>query len=243
MSPVHLPTEVALAFAAGLLTVAAPCVLPLLPVVLGGSVGGARSGTRPLWIVAGFVAAFAGFTLAFGASASWLGLTPEGLRQAAIAGLLVFGVLMVWRAPMRVLARQGGALGGAFGGVAARWGGAGHGAAGALLLGASLGVVWTPCAGPVLGAILTLLATAPSGEAAAALLLSYAVGAGVPMLVIGYGGQWAVRRVRAVAAHLPTLQRVAGVLVIAVALAMAFQVDTLAISWLSRFLPSLSQGL
>lgn len=239
MPPVTLPAEVALAFAAGLLTIAAPCVLPLLPVVLGGSVGGARSRTRPLWIVAGFVAAFAGFTLAFSASASWLGLTPEGLRQTAIAGLLVFGALMVWPAPMRVLARHGSA----FGGAAARWGGAGEGAVGALLLGASLGAVWTPCAGPVLGAILTLLATAPSGEAAAALLLSYAVGAGVPMLVIGYGGQWAVRRVRAVAAHLPTLQRVAGVLVIAVALAMAFQVDVLAISWLSRFLPSLSQGL
>jgi cytochrome c biogenesis protein CcdA len=239
MSPAHLSTDVVLAFAAGLLTIAAPCVLPLLPVVLGGSVGDASSRTRPLWIVAGFVAAFAGFTLAFSAYASWLGLTPDRLRRAAIAGLLVFGVLMIWPAPMRVLGRYGGPLASA----AARWGGAGRGAAGALLLGASLGAVWTPCAGPVLGAILTLLATAPSGESAAALLLSYAAGAGVPMLVIGYGGQWAVRRVRAVAAHLPLLQRLAGVLVIAVALAMAFQVDTLAISWLSRFLPPLSQGL
>ncbi|MBS0430311.1 MAG: cytochrome c biogenesis protein CcdA [Proteobacteria bacterium] len=239
MLPVHLPAEAALAFAAGLLTIAAPCVLPLLPAVLGGALGATRSLTRPLWIVAGFVAAFAGVTLAFGASATWLGLTPDGLRHAAVAGLLLFGVLMVWPAPMRVLARHGSA----FGGAAARWGGVGEGAVGALLLGASLGAVWTPCAGPVLGAILTLLATAPSGNAAAALLLSYAVGAGVPMLVIGYGGQWAARRVRAVAAHLLTLQRVSGVLLIVVALAMAFQVDALVVSWLSRFLPSLSQGL
>lgn len=240
MSPIHLPAEVALAFAAGLLTIAAPCVLPLLPVVLGGSLGTARSRTRPLWIVAGFVAAFAGATLAFGVSATWLGLSPDGLRNAAIAGLLLFGAWMVWPAPMQaLLARRGGALSSG----AARWGVAGRGALGALLLGASLGVVWTPCAGPVLGAILTLLATAPDSETAATLLLSYAVGAGVPMLVIGYGGQWAARHVRAVAAHLAALQRVAGVLVIVVALAIAFHVDALAASWLSRFLPSFSQGL
>ena len=86
-------------------------------------------------------------------------------------------------------------------------------------------------------------ATAPDPQHAALLLLCYAVGAGVPMLVIAYGGQWASLRVRRVARHLPALQRAFGVLVVGVAVAMFLQYDVLFTAWLSRFVPSISQGL
>ena len=63
------------------------------------------------------------------------------------------------------------------------------------------------------------------------------------MLAVAYGGQFAAKRIRLVARWLPALQQVFGALVMAVALAMFFQYDILFTTWLTRFLPSLSQGL
>ncbi len=226
-----MTAQAPLAFAAGVLTVAAPCVLPVLPIVLGGSLTAARP-LRPLFIAAGFVAAFAGVAIAFSVFTSLLGLSADGLRRATIAGLLLFGALMVWRKPFDWLMARTRAL---------PPGRAGH--ASGLVLGLSLGIVWTPCAGPVLGAILTLLATAPDPYQAGLLLACYALGAGVPMLAIAWGGQFAAERVRRVAHWLPALQRLFGLLVIVVALAMHFQVDVLFTSWATGFLPSIARGL
>lgn len=235
-------TQPLLAFAAGLLTVAAPCVLPMLPIVLGSALG-ATDRSRPLFITAGFVSAFAAFTLLFGLFSSLAGLSADGLRQAAIAGLLLFGTLMLWRRPFDLLAARSSSW---LGHVSGRYGGDSSsvgGKAGGFTLGLTLGLVWTPCAGPVLGAILTLLATAPDPRHAAWLLACYALGAGMPMLAVAYGGQLAAQRVRLIARHLPALQRLFGLLVIAVALAMFFQYDILFTSWLSRTFPALPQGL
>jgi cytochrome c biogenesis protein CcdA len=107
----------------------------------------------------------------------------------------------------------------------------------------TLGLVWTPCAGPVLGSILTLIATEPQRGYASLLLLAYAVGAAVPMIAIAYGGDFIVSRVRAAARVAPWLQRGFGGLVVASALLMLFQYDTLVVSWLSHFYPAGQAGL
>ena len=73
------------------------------------------------------------------------------------------------------------------------------GAVGGFVLGTTLGLVWTPCAGPVLGSILTLVATARDTAWASLLLVTYAIGAALPMLGIAYGGQAVTARVRSVA--------------------------------------------
>lgn len=232
-------TSPALAVAAGMLTVAAPCVLPMLPVVLGASVG-QRHPARPVFIALGFALAFTVVALLFSAFAHVLGLTQDGLRQGAAVLLLVFGLLMVWPRPFQWLAMHSG---GWLGRLASAGHGAGDGPWGSLLLGASLGAVWTPCAGPVLAAILTLIATEPLGLRTAVLLASYSVGAALPMLAIAYGGQYATTRVRKLAQHMHTLQRAFGVLIAAIAVAMLLQVDGLAVAWLTQHLPSLDTGL
>ncbi len=118
-----------------------------------------------------------------------------------------------------------------------------EGALGGFLLGTTLGLVWTPCAGPVLGSILTLLATEPNSSWAATLLTFYAVGAAIPMLAIAYGGQFAATRVRAVAAVAPRLQQAFGVLIVTYAAAMYLQYDTVITAWLTEFYPSGQVGL
>ena len=232
-------TSPLLALGAGMLTVAAPCVLPMLPVVLGASIG-QRHPARPVFIAIGFALSFAAVALVFSAFTQVLGLSPDALRQLAAILLLLFGVLMVWPAPFQWLAMHSGSW---LGRLAAAGTGAGEGPLGGLVLGASLGAVWTPCAGPVLAAVLTLIATEPLGVGTALLLLCYSVGASIPMLAIAYGGQYATTRVRQIARHAHRLQQGFGVLVIALAIAMLLHLDGLAIAWLTQHLPPISTGL
>ena len=232
MSAVDVP----LAFAAGVLTVASPCVLPMLPILFGASVADGGGRDRPLFIALGFTLSFAAVALGFGLFSNLLGLSPENLRSAAVALLLGFGALMLWPAPFEwASARLGSVINraGRFG----ERGGAGR--LGGFLLGASLGVVWTPCAGPVLGSILTLVATSQHLRWAAALLVCYAAGASIPMLGVAYGGQVAARRVRRIAPYSGALQRGFGAAVIATALAIHWQWDTSISLWLSSFYPRL----
>jgi len=227
------------ALLAGIVTVAAPCTLPVLPILLGASLAG-RGKARPLFIASGFIAAFAAVTLVFSAFARVLGLEPDQLRTAAIVLLAIFGVLMLWP---QLYTRLTAAASGLFNRQAAGPARSYEGAFGGFLLGATLGLVWTPCAGPVLGSILTLLATQAQTQWAATLLVLYAVGAAIPMLAIAYGGQYAATRVRAVAAYAPRLQQGFGVVVVATAAAMYFQYDTLIAAWLTEFYPSGQIGL
>lgn len=228
-----------LAVLAGLLTVAAPCVLPMLPVILGASVG-QTSRWRPVFIAAGFALAFSCAALLLGSASQLAGLSEDFLRDAGLAMLLVFGVLMLWRAPFDWLAVRMNGLVNRAHAVGDR---AGNGHWGGLLLGLTLGVVWTPCAGPVLGSILTLVATSPDTGHAAFLLLCYSLGAALPMLGIAYGGQVAATRVRQLARHTHRLQQGFGLLVIAIAIATYFQYDTAVTVWLSHLYPQARTGL
>ena len=223
---------------AGILTIAAPCTLPVLPALLGASVG-QKSKTRPFFIALGFVASFSVAAIAFSTITRILGIEPDRLRTVGVAFLLVFGFLMLWPRPFEWLVRAGGLLNRVDQVTLRSQGGDGGG----FVLGTTLGLVWTPCAGPVLASILTVIATAPHIESAALLLVVYAVGAAVPMLAIAYGGQFATTRVRRLARVSNRLQQGFGALVIVFAVAMYFQYDVLVTAWLSEFYPSGQVGL
>jgi len=224
-----------LALLAGVVTVAAPCTLPMLPILLGASVG--QTGRmRPAMIALGFAMSFSMVALLLGAITRAFDFDPNHLRNAAAALLLGFGLLMIWPAPFEWLsARIGGFSGSA---TASR-----QGAIGGFVLGTTLGLVWTPCAGPVLGSILTVIATSKDTAWASLLLVVYTVGAALPMLAIAYGGQAVTTRIRGVARIAPRLQRGFGVVVIAFALLSYFQYDTLIVAWLTGFYPNGQIGL
>ena len=195
-------------FVAGLVTALSPCVLPVLPIVLAGG----ATGRRPLAIIAGIVVSFTVFTL----FAAWLldlvGLPADLLRNLAIAllGLVALSLLsprvgeLLARPLLFLTRRPAGDLGGGF------------------FLGASLGLVFVPCAGPVLAAVTVIAANREVGLDGVLLTLSYAVGAAVPMLAIALLGQRASRSLKLRA---ETVRRAAGVLVGVAALAIAFGVD------------------
>ena len=206
-----------IAFGAGIVTAISPCVFPVLPILFAGGASGGRR--RPYAIIAGLVASFATFTLV----ATWLleqlHLPQDFLRDLSIALLLVlaatlivprFGVLL--ERPLAFLSRRapGSDLGGGF------------------LLGASLGLVFVPCGGPVIGAISANAARLEFGAKTVAVTLVYALGAAVPMLAVAVLGQRATGRIRASAVQLRTA---VGVLMALAALAIAFDADRRLQTW------------
>ena len=229
----HNPFELPLALLAGLFTIASPCVLPMMPILLGTSVERSDR-TRPLFVIAGFILTFASFALLLGAVSHAVHLAQQALRDTATAMLALFGLLRLWPRPFEwLMARLPWPSA-----VGAGANGPGSGNAGGFVLGMSLGAVWTPCAGPVLASILVLVVKAQDLQWSALLLALYAVGAAIPMLAVIYGGQAMVRQSRLLARHAQRLQQVFGVLVILTAIAIYLQYDTIVYAALSSFLPS-----
>ena len=204
---------VGVAFVAGVVTAISPCVLPVLPIVLaGGATGGTR---RPYAIVAGLVASFTAFTLAATALLSALGLPEDLLRNIAIAVVLLVGLSLLFPPLARLLERPFQALG------RRRPGDVGGG----FLLGASLGLLFTPCAGPIIAAVAALAATSRFSVETVLVTLSYALGAGVVLLLIAFAGQRGLNTGR-LRAHAPRVRQALGGLVVAVAVLMILGLDT-----------------
>jgi cytochrome c biogenesis protein CcdA len=217
-----------IAFGAGIVTAVSPCVFPVLPILFAGGASGGRR--RPYAIIAGLVASFATFTLV----ATWvleqLHLPQDFLRDLSIALLFVLAATLIFprfavllERPFASLSRRAPSsdLGGGF------------------LLGASLGLVFVPCGGPVIAAISANAARLQLGPKTVAVTLAYALGAAIPMLAVAALGQGATRRLRANAPHL----RVAfGVLMAVAALAIAFDADRRLQTWFPDYTHAL-QGL
>ncbi len=212
--------QIIFAFLAGILTIAAPCILPMLPILLGASVG-QESKQRPLLIVLGFIVSFSAASLLLSTIIQNLGLSPDVLRNIAVFALAVFAIFMIWPKPFELLTLK-------LSGTINKAGHVGEnkGNMGGLILGLVLGIIWTPCAGPVLASILVLIATQGSSMKSAILLLAYAIGAGLPMLVIAYGSQYITNKVRWLARYSVRLQQIFGVLILLLAVAMFYQFDT-----------------
>jgi cytochrome c biogenesis protein CcdA/thiol-disulfide isomerase/thioredoxin len=179
---------IAFAFLAGLVTILSPCILPLLPLVLATGSGGGK--LRPPGVIAGLVVSFAVFTLILTALVAALGIPAGALRWVAVGALALFGLALL-------IPAFGARLEPVFGWLAGLGAGrGGSGLVGGLGLGATLGLVWAPCAGPILASVIVLAATQGVTPLMAAISLAYAVGAGVPLLAVAAGGRAVVARVR-----------------------------------------------
>ena len=159
---------------------------------------GQSSKARPALIALGFVVSFAFVALALNALATALHFDPEVLRTAGLV-LLGFGALMIFPAAFERLAPR---LAAPVNRIASDVR-TPPGNLGGFVLGTTLGLIWTPCAGPVLGAILTAVATSPDHAHGAILLVTYTIGAALPMLAIAYGGQAVSTQLRRVAHPTP----------------------------------------
>jgi cytochrome c biogenesis protein CcdA/thiol-disulfide isomerase/thioredoxin len=201
------------AILAGAGTALSPCVLPVLPALLSaGGVGGRR---RPLGVVIGLSVTFTVTIVGLANVVDGVGLGSDPLRDVAIVVLLVFGVVLLvpdvaarLEAPLSRLARFG-----------PRTTGDGFGSG--LLVGAALGFVYTPCASPILAAVISV--SAASGKTIA-IAIAYALGSAIVLLALSLGGRRLFDRVRK-AGRGPMLQRALGTIMILTALAIITNLD------------------
>jgi cytochrome c biogenesis protein CcdA len=184
--------QVGLSLAAGSLTTLSPCVFPLLPLVLGGALQ--RNRLAPVAMGAGMIVSFATIGMLLGALGPALGIDADTVRTAGASMLIAFALVMLvpalgarftqWMLPIASSAHA----------ASARLDGGSL--LGALLLGGVLGLVWSPCSGPLLGSALTLVAS-QGGVARGGLVLGiFGLGAAVPLVAVAYASRRGFVRAR-----------------------------------------------
>jgi cytochrome c biogenesis protein CcdA/thiol-disulfide isomerase/thioredoxin len=172
-------------YLAGVLTIVSPCILPILPFVF--SRAGQPFARSVLPMLAGMAATFAAVATLAAVGGSWAVHANEIGRSAAIALLAVFGITLISSRAAAVLTCPIVALGGRLSGTGAQ---GKPSAGGSLLLGAATGLLWAPCAGPVLGLVFTGAALQGANPQTSLLLAAYAAGAATSLaLAVLAGGR------------------------------------------------------
>ncbi len=209
------------AFLAGIATILSPCILPVLPVVLSGSVGfNQESKLKPYGVVIGFVLSFTFFTLFFSTLVKYFGIPTDILRITAIGLITIFGFILIIPSLQKVFEKIFTRL--------ARFMPATTGKSGfsaGLLLGLSIGILWTPCVGPILASVISLAIIGEVTLNAVFITLAYSMGTAIPMFFIIVGGRNALQKVPWLTRNLANIQRLFGVLMILTALAIALDYD------------------
>lgn len=224
-----------LAIAAGFLTILAPCILPVLPFLLGTS--GGRSKWRPVAIIAGFIGSFTLIGAALATAGTFLGISNDSLRIVAGVLLMLFGAALFFETAYENIAVKIQPFLAKLGASVSKDAATKSDALSGVLVGLSLGLIWSPCAGPILGTILTLAARTADYVTTALLFFAYALGAGIPMLGIAYGGHRLQERLRSVGHLQPVLNKIFGAIVILTAIAVLTGYDRVAQAWLVERFP------
>jgi cytochrome c biogenesis protein CcdA/thiol-disulfide isomerase/thioredoxin len=213
---------------AGAGTALSPCVLPVLPALLSASGSGGRR--RPLGIVLGLTVTFTVTIVGIAKVAGGVGLGSDPLRDISVVVLIVFGLAVAVPALGAIVERPLAGL--------SRLGprSRGDGFASGLVVGGALGFVYTPCAGPILAAVISV--SAATGRTLV-VGLAYAVGSAVVLLALALGGRRIVERLRA-AGRGGGLQRALGVVMILTGVVIALQLDVKLDQRIAQDIPNVS---
>lgn len=231
--------SLAAAFAAGVLSFLSPCVLPIVPGYLGFITGMSldelRSvpSRRAVMVPASFFVA--GFTIIFlllGASATLLGqvlnVYDDWIARIGGVVIILFGLHLLGVLRIGALLRERR--------VHLNQSPAGH--AGALLAGLAFGAGWTPCIGPILGALLTYAGARETLGGGMVLLATYSLGLAVPFLLAALATGWFLDVSQRLRGALPIIEKTSGVVLVAVGLLLVSGSFTLLSAWLTRYTPA-----
>jgi cytochrome c-type biogenesis protein len=220
--------EAAVAFSAGLLSFATPCVLPLVPAYLGAIGARSTDPRRSLQASIPFVLGFSLIFVALGAGAGLAGgaLTEHRADLIRLAGIVIVAMGLVMLGLIRVPGLER-----TFAPGLER----AHASGSAMLLGCAFGLAWTPCIGPVLGSIMTLAATGATALRGAALLAAYAAGLAVPFLVAGVALGRVMSAARVVRDRYALVRVLSGAVLIAAGLLVFFDKTYLVDAWVGQF--------
>jgi cytochrome c biogenesis protein CcdA/peroxiredoxin len=224
------------AFIGGVITVLSPCILPLLPIILSSSAGTGKK--RPLGIVAGFILSFTFFTLFLSTIVQATGIPANALRNISVVILIVFGLtLIIPKAQAQIeklfvyftrftpnSQNKTGFSGG-------------------LVVGASLGLLWTPCVGPILASVISLAISGEVSGSAFFITLAYSLGTAIPMFLIIRSGQGALQNVPWLVRNSGKIQKTFGALMIITAFGIYANIDRSFQTWFLTKFPQYGTGL
>ncbi len=226
------------AFLSGLVTIAAPCIWPLLPIILSSSSQGGHR--KPLGITVGIITSFAFFTLTISYIVSVIPLDLDLLRMFAVVVIAFFGFTLLVPQLNRYVEGMVSRMSGRLGGLANQ---KGTGFGSGLITGLALGIVWTPCAGPILATIATLAATQAVNFQIVLVTIVYVIGVGIPLFLFALLGNRIFTKSRSLSRYTGQIQQVFGVIMIITAFLILTNLDkTLQVKLLDAF-PQYSQFL
>ena len=209
------------AFLAGIVTILSPCILPILPIVLSSSIGGKKTSlSRPIGVVVGFIASFTFFTLFLSTIVQLSGIPANALRVLSVVVIALLGVSMLVP-KFQLITEQ------LFSRLASRMPRtqAQPGFVAGIIVGLSLGLLWTPCVGPILASVISLAITGTVTLSAFFITFAYALGTAIPMFLIIVGGRSLLNKVPWLFANTGKIQKGFGVLMILTAIGIYTNVD------------------
>ena len=224
-----------LGYAAGLLTLINPCVLPILPIVLATALQAGRYG--PLVLAAGMSISFVTLGMLVAVFGRAVGITEETLSSAAAVLMIGFGLVLLVPAFSARFAT-------ATAGLSAQADDSMNqidqqGLTGQFVGGILLGAVWSPCIGPTLGGAISLASQGESLVQATAIMVTFALGVSTTIVALGYGAQSVIRRRQAAMRKIANIARpLMGAVFVAVGLAILFKLHHLAEFWALENLPA-----
>ena len=218
--------QAAAAFAAGVVSFATPCVLPLVPAYMSAIGASATDPGRALRAAAPFVIGFSAVFVTLGVAVGLAGslVTDHRIELVHLGGIVIvaMGFMMMGLIRVPFLERSL-----APGVAPARASGS------SLLLGGAFGLCWTPCVGPVLGSILALAATEATAARGAGLLAAYAAGLAVPFLAVALGLGQAMSAGRFLRDRYTAVRIVSGVILVAAGLLVFFDQAYVVNAWVA----------
>lgn len=222
------------AFISGLVTIIAPCIWPLLPVVLSASLGGKK--TKSLGIVIGIMLSFSLVTLSISYILKLIPFDPNILRFVAVIVISFFGLTLIIPKLNETVEGWLTRLGGRFTPKNQEGGGLISG----LVAGLSLGLVWSPCAGPILATIAAVSATRTVNTEVILVTVVYVIGIGIPIFIFSIAGSRFFSQNKWFSRYTRFIQQVFGVIMILTAIAIYINLDKVIELKLLNVFPSYS---
>lgn len=230
---------IAFAFLAGIVTVLSPCILPILPIILSSTIGGKQvSKARPVGVILGFIASFTFFTLFLSTIVSFFNIPADSLRILSVIVIAGFGISFLIPQFQVLLERLFSTF--------ARFipqGNHGTGFWSGIIIGLSVGLLWTPCVGPILASVIALAITGTVTLTAFFITFAYAIGTAIPMFAIMIGGQNLLRRVPWLLKNTGMIQKAFGVIMILTAFAIFNNYDRAFQTYILNTFPQYGTGL
>ncbi len=203
-------------FLAGIVTILSPCILPVLPIVLSVSVSSKNLFKKQIGTITGFIASFTFFTLFLSSLVSISNISPNTLRNFSILIIAVLGLTMLSTTAQIFIEKIFSALAN----KVPQFSGQGDGFWTGFLVGLSLGLIWTPCVGPILASVITLALSGTVTLNVFLITFFYALGTAIPMFAVMVGGSKFISKIPSLAKNSGKIQKAFGLLTIFISLAL-----------------------